>query len=114
LFKHGIPGSIVVMHLRGQFDSDSGNDRKVTIMKIDKARKETARELVNNGISILRPAYDAKRGMWKINKISFTALSHGWRRFGCKWYFTEADCNESIDRICDFEPNKCIREAYVL
>jgi hypothetical protein len=67
-----------------------------------------AKELHAKGITILRPGCDPIKG-WKINKLSFSALSHGWKRFGGNWYLTESDCRKSIDRICSLESNKCIR-----
>jgi len=73
--------------------------------------KKQYQELSDRGITIVRSQFDSRRGMWKIVKMSWGECSHGWRRFGAAWHFTQQDADEKIERIINQECFKCVTEA---
>lgn len=73
--------------------------------------KEQFQELQKQSISILRAQYDGKKCMWKIVKMSWGECSHGWKRFGAAWHYTQQDAEASIERIVNLESNKCVTEV---
>ena len=72
---------------------------------------ETIQECRKNGIIILRSQHDARKGKWKIVRMTWNGpYSHGWTRFNNSWDFTVESCERRIDRIVEGFPGQYIKD----
>lgn len=65
--------------------------------------KNEKMKLVNSGVTVLRPQYEARKNCWKIAKAT---RNGGWCRFGGSWYITQGDALAKIDEIVNRDPDK--------